>query len=198
MACPAGFETVVFFHLVQVQENFRVYMASVVRSADVLSHSGIRTCATRRILPLLVGGWLCCVGCRPSNVADVSGNVTLQGQPLAGAIVTFVGQNSASLSRAITDESGKYTLVYSSNHAGAETGEYAVSISTFKPADTDSEPPTAAVPEKVPARYNLQTELKARVEAGKNVIDFKLEDGPVIQPSDAEEKRENQSILRPC
>lgn len=96
------------------------------------------------------------------------------------------------------DESGKYTLVYSSNHAGAETGEYAVSISTFKPADTDSEPPTAAVPEKVPARYNLQTELKVRVEAGKNVIDFKLEDGPVIQPSDAEEKRENQSILRPC
>lgn len=132
-------------------------------------------------------------------MASVTGKVTLKGQPLPAATITFVGKDSSSLSRAITDEGGKYELIHSAELSGAKLGEYSVSISTYKPADTDSVPPVPKVPEKVPARYNLQTELKAKVEAGDNVIDFPLEEGPVVQPDAAEQQRETQLKLQvPC
>jgi len=122
-------------------------------------------------------------GCGSSDKGSVSGTVTLDEQPLAGAFVRFAPEGDGSPSLARTDATGKYTLEFSRSESGAMIGEHVVSISTFATGDPDSDPPTPAVPEKVPVKYNLQTELKVKVDAGDNVHDFVLtSDGPVVQP----------------
>src|ERR1044072_958132 len=61
-------------------------------------------------LALVIGN-----GCsrRPKNVARVKGKVTLGGQPLAGASVTFMPVEQGSTSRGRTDANGEYVLYYS-------------------------------------------------------------------------------------
>jgi hypothetical protein len=129
---------------------------------------------------------LTCAGCGgPDNVGRVSGKVTLDGQPLSGAIVQFEPLAGNSPSGAITDSSGQYSLRYTREVEGAEIGEHRVRITTFSAGDPDAEPPKPRVPEKLPARYNAKTELTAKVERGSNTHDFPLESkGKIQQPKD--------------
>lgn len=136
-------------------------------------------------ISLTAFGLLMIVGCGgPSDVGGVSGTVTLNGQPLPDANVTFSPTKeggSSSLSR--TDSSGHYEMTYTGGYSGAQLGENKVTISTYDEGDPDSDPPRPAVPEKVPAKYNSKTELKADVKPGSNTIDWKLEGGPVVNPA---------------
>ena len=118
----------------------------------------------------------------PENLGRVSGQVTLDGQPLPGALLTFVPVTpGGSTSLGKTNESGDYTLSYSGSINGAEIGQHRVTITTYSGGDTDAEPPQPKVPEKVPAKYNYQSELTAEVKAGSNTIDFPLKnDGPIM------------------
>ena len=118
----------------------------------------------------------------PANVGRVSGRVTLEGQPLAEALVTFSPvEQGATSSLGRTDQDGNYTLVYAQGVEGAQIGQHRVSITTFDEGDPDSDPPRPAVAEKVPAKYNYQTGLTADVKAGENSIDFPLKnDGPIL------------------
>ncbi len=147
---------------------------------------------------LVIVAMLVSAGCGgPANVASVTGTVTLGGQPLADATVTFVPVASGSLSRAITDANGRYKLVYSSTVQGAEIGEHKVAVTTYSGGDPDGDPPKPKVSERVPVKYNLQTELKATVTSGANVLDFSLDaDGPVVQPDSREAERRPASD--PC
>ena len=118
------------------------------------------------------------------GVGSVSGKVTLGGQPLADAIVTFTPKTSGAPSSAITDASGGYTLRYTRDYDGALVGEHTVTISTYAAANPDDEPPKPEVPEKVPAKYNTKSELLATVKSGSNTLDFPLESGGLIaQPA---------------
>jgi hypothetical protein len=122
----------------------------------------------------------------PENVGQVTGKVTLAGEPLADALVTFapVAQGgTTSLGR--TDANGVYKLNYARDVDGAQIGENRVLISTYSAGNPEGDPPRPAVPEKVPAKYNTNTELKADVKSGSNTIDFSLEAGPVVQPGAA-------------
>ena len=101
------------------------------------------------------------------DLGQVVGTVTLDGQPLPGAIIQFSPQEGRP-STATTDEAGYYELKYSQDEAGAKVGPHTVSISTFSYSTPD-------VPEKLPARYNAQTTLTATVEAGENTIPFDLQ-----------------------
>jgi hypothetical protein len=115
-------------------------------------------------------------GCSgPDNVAEVSGTVTLDGQPLSGARVVFNPVAAGGESSAITDESGHYTLQYTREHRGAEIGEHVVRITTQSRGDPDADPPQPRVAEKLPAKYHSKTELKATVQKGKNKHDFALD-----------------------
>jgi len=71
-------------------------------------------------------------GCgKPSDYPDlfpVSGSVTMDGQPLDGARVSFV-PNGARPSSGTTDSSGRYELQYTGEYAGAVAGKHRVSIS---------------------------------------------------------------------
>lgn len=125
------------------------------------------------------------IGCSrtPKNVAPVKGKVTLGGQPLADAIVTFSPVTSGSPSSGRTNASGEYELVYTRDVNGAEKGEHTVDISTFVFGNPDGDPPTAEVAEKVPLVYREGNKKpKATVNPGANEINFDLEQGPVNPP----------------
>jgi hypothetical protein len=116
--------------------------------------------------------WILLVaGCGSSgNIGKVSGRVTLQGQPVANALVVFdpVVPGGASYGR--TDESGNYVLTYTPQIKGAEIGEHTVRITSGWPANPDTG--AKEIPERIPAKYNTQTELKREVKKGSNTIDF--------------------------
>ncbi len=129
-----------------------------------------------------------CHEAAPANVGQVSGRVTLAGEPLPDALVTFAPvKEGGTTALGRTKADGTYALSYAGEISGAEIGENRVLISTHNSGDPDGDPPRAAVPEKVPAKYNNQTELKVEVKAGSNTFDFPLEAGPVVQPLDREE-----------
>jgi len=117
-----------------------------------------------------------------SKLGKVSGRVTLAGQPLADALVTFAPVQGGSGSMGRTDSDGKYVLAYVRNVNGAEAGEHNVTISTFQEGNTDTSPPTPDIPEKVPLKYRTAGELKATVKKGSNTIDFALDPGPIEAP----------------
>jgi hypothetical protein len=120
------------------------------------------------------------------KLAPVEGTVTLGGEPLRDALVSFTPTGEGAPSYGRTDDNGWYELIYSRTDKGAMLGEHRVEISTYVPGDgTDEEDSVAYVAEKVPARYNVNTELKRAVETGGNVHDFELEaEGEIVEVRD--------------
>jgi hypothetical protein len=113
------------------------------------------------------------LGCGSSGppLGYVEGKVTLNGQPLPHARVTFQPQaTGSSPSTGITDENGHYELQFSLEEKGAMIDTHQVRISTFAQSN-DGKPP---LPEKVPAEYNDATTLECEVKSGKNTHDFEL------------------------
>jgi hypothetical protein len=123
-------------------------------------------------------------GCRQEGYAelglvDVSGTVTLDGKPLAGAKVSFEGDDKRA-AIGTTDSAGHYRLMYDSQTPGAMAGPKTVRITT---ADADTEgggaaEGAAAAKESVPARYNRQSTLKADVSASQRAFNFDLKSSP--------------------
>lgn len=116
---------------------------------------------------------LCCAGCGEGSPSDtpelgqVTGIVTLDGNPLANVTVTFEPETGKP-SFGGTDESGQYKLVYSKNEAGAKIGQHTVRVTTPK------EGPEDAGKDPIPARYNTKSTLKKEVKAGSNEINLEL------------------------
>ncbi|HJN10198.1 MAG: carboxypeptidase-like regulatory domain-containing protein [Pirellulaceae bacterium] len=135
-----------------------------------------------------IGLLLTTVGCS-SKLPVVSGAVSLDGQPLAGATVIFMPENELlSPAQGTTDASSNYTLEQEADVAGIQPGEYSVRITTFQPASQDTDPATPAIKEKVPARYNLETALNAVVGAEQDSVErphnFELRSGgEIFQPA---------------
>jgi len=121
-------------------------------------------------------------GCGGGDLGAVSGTVTLDGQPLSGAQVTFMPDEGGGPSFGETDSSGKYVLQHNSGERGAVFGKHSVSIEMIE----DEEEYDAAgmdegtvgarrdKPKVLPARYNEESELTADVEKGDNTVDFPL------------------------
>jgi hypothetical protein len=142
------------------------------------------------IAALSLGLLLLALGCsgRPKNVARrVTGKVTLGGQPLAKALVTFSPTDKGSPSFGVTDDAGVYTLTWAQKRGakieGAQIGEHVVLITTMGEGDPDATPPIAASPEKVPYKYRQEGGVpKVTVKKGSNTIDIALDPGPVEPP----------------
>jgi hypothetical protein len=135
------------------------------------------------------------------DLGTVSGKVTMDGQPLAGAVVIFTPVSGPGSSTGVADEAGEYKLVFR-QAIGAVVGSHKVSISKRKAEDlslhdqqagTGPDAPAAAAPvagghgqnagdagatrdpaETIAAKYNDATELTADVKSGDNSIDFAL------------------------
>jgi len=99
-----------------------------------------------------------------SGVAPVSGTVTLDGTPLVDALVSFYPEEGR-LSTGKTDSSGHYELVYTNDQMGAKVGKHTVKITTaVVEGEGGGKPPK----EKVPAKYNTESQLTVDVTSGSN------------------------------
>lgn len=124
---------------------------------------------------LLVTAATGCGGATRPNVpfGTVTGQVTLDGEPLANAQVAFEPATGRP-SYGRTSESGAYELRYKGQPWGAIAGRHTVRITT---ADVIEESPDAKpiiIKERLPRRYHESSTLTADVTAGANVIDFTL------------------------
>lgn len=156
------------------------------------------------LITLTVASVAFCLGCSSPTAAElpthpVSGTVTLGGQPVEGATVTFLPVDTKAGMPAVgkSDAAGEYTLTTQSS-SGALVGDYTVKIDKFKEeaaasgggaysddaytkaqeAGGSGPPPEQKGPENLlPAKYADPgtSGLKATVSAGSNTIDFPLE-----------------------
>lgn len=126
-------------------------------------------------------GAVCCLclqallfvlGCGSSGkLAPVSGVVTLNGKPLANALVSFQPIASQGTSPGVgsygtTDSAGKYSLRTADTDApGAVVGNHLVLIN-LKVESDDRDPRTRPPAKTLLAKYNVQSELQFKVEPG--------------------------------
>jgi hypothetical protein len=128
--------------------------------------------------------WLgLCAGCGRGagpELAAVTGTVTLDGEPLAHANITFVPEGkNGSPSYGGTDADGRYRLLFSHNRAGAMPGKHRVQIEMQPPETDDSGNPVVPTETvQLPAKYRVPGNLTAEVEPGENEIDFELDSSP--------------------
>ena len=117
------------------------------------------------------------VGCGgpPSDQPDlgsVSGKVTVGGEPLANAQVTFTPTGEGRPSSDVTDSSGNYDLQYTLDSSGAAIGEHVVTIGLVadeEDYESDNADESGGLP---PAASDRS--IKKTVEAGSNTIDIEL------------------------
>ena len=117
-------------------------------------------------------------GCsKPScELAPVSGTVTLDGEPLADAIVSFVpqrkesGETAGPSSVAVTDGKGHFKLKSREDDSlGAVVGHHRVSVSTYvaRPVNlAKSDEVEVISEERVPKQYNARSTLSFEVKSG--------------------------------
>jgi hypothetical protein len=126
------------------------------------------------------------LGCGSRKIAPVSGRVTLNGKPVANALVAFnpIPQEGTSEagpgSVGTTNDQGEFTLIVSSNRKGALVGKHRVAISAMNPqaGESDARVPRGRRPlvNTIPSRYNEKSELTFEVPpGGTDQANFPLE-----------------------
>lgn len=127
-------------------------------------------------------------GCgRSANVAEVqslpvTGKVTLDGKPLAGAIVVFRAPDPPAAFSGMTEENGKYALQGRKDMAENLKGSCKVTISRMVKPDgsllaEDEMPAMVQATEELPAKYSMldATELSAEgLTPEGGTFDFEL------------------------
>lgn len=123
------------------------------------------------------------------TLLSVTGTVTLDGQPLPKAVVTFETEGQGTFSYAMTDDAGQYELRFDSEMKGCTPGRKRVEISTTRKIlglNTSEEgaapsgegggegPAVPSEKEQVPAKYNKKSELIAEVSASAVTHNFDL------------------------
>jgi hypothetical protein len=123
------------------------------------------------------------LGCGSGKYAPVSGTVTMNGKPLAGALVIFSpvakeGTIDAGIgSSGKTNDKGEYTLTSDTGRPGALVGKHRVSVSLMGAGggESDDRRRPGQLVNQVPVRYNGKTELTYDVPAdGTAKADFAL------------------------
>ena len=115
------------------------------------------------------------------DLCEVHGEVTLDGEPLAGALVLFEAVDR-SFSYGQTDDSGQYRLMFNSEKSGVSKGPKTVRIWSSRAVpgademESDEDDPDARPkqPERVPARYNVRSALTVTVDEDSQTFDFDL------------------------
>jgi len=128
--------------------------------------------------PFRAAPLLCCLaalaGCGPGGpkTVPVAGSVSFAGQPVAEGEIAFRSADGATASWAGPIAAGRYAI-------RSTVGPKRVEIIAVRPrSGAKAKASGEGVPNEmyVPARYNLESELKAEVTAaGPNEFDFNLE-----------------------
>lgn len=121
---------------------------------------------------IVLGGALA-GGCGPAT-GTITGAVTIDGQPLDKGVISYVPADSQGHPVTVNIVNGKYTLQ-------APTGQKYVQISapivvnTRKEYEGPDAPLVEITDERLPPKYNSQTELTFEVKAGVNAKDWAVE-----------------------
>ncbi|MBA2117512.1 carboxypeptidase-like regulatory domain-containing protein [Bremerella alba] len=126
---------------------------------------------------ILMGAVWCsgCSSAKPSDQPDlgeVSGTVTLDGNPLSDATVSFQSVELGRMASGKTDAQGHYELILLNDTKGAVVGANKVFITTAQPGDDAN--PGSAKRETLPKKYHEKSELTADVKAEPNEFNFDL------------------------
>jgi hypothetical protein len=113
------------------------------------------------VLPIIVFA-----GCGKDGpqIAPVHGRITLDGQPLASADISFQPTDAKRVSRGRTDADGRYELLYKRGQKGAIVGPHTVRI--WVSPELMKNPPIIA------ARFDTKSELQREVKPDDNEFDF--------------------------
>jgi hypothetical protein len=124
-----------------------------------------------------VFAFIACGGCNRGptlpKAVPVSGTVTLDGKPLAGASIRFapIESTPGTGARGSTDNNGKYDVRDRSGEKGVAVGKYRVTI-YFSDGGLTSQTPSRRLSEKYTSAD--QSILTATVPEGGCVVDFAL------------------------
>jgi hypothetical protein len=127
----------------------------------------------RGFLTLVVGLAALAGGCGGKPRAKVHGTVTFDGKPIRSGTIEFFPLDGKGQSAGTSITDGVYSV-------DASVGEMRVTINAIEvtgrhPAyDTKDSPMIEDVRNPIPARYNIQTELKRTLTAGDNEVNFEL------------------------
>ncbi|WDI42581.1 carboxypeptidase regulatory-like domain-containing protein [Bremerella sp. P1] len=130
-----------------------------------------------RLMVMLLGAALMttvgCGGGEYDNLGEVSGKITLDGEPLKHAVITFQPQGGRP-AYGKTGEDGKYRMMYTGSQAGATVGMNTVTITNGGEKRDEETGKIWFQKEQVPPKYNSKTELTYDVQAGSQTHDFEL------------------------
>ncbi len=132
------------------------------------------------VMPIALSLALFATGCGGAATdgperADVKGTVTLDGQPLNGATITFMPADNKGRVSGGTIENGNFSIT---GEFGATLGVQTVRINWQKPTgkkvkDEDSGNEFDVTEEAIPAKYNTQSQEKVTIKSGPN--EYKLD-----------------------
>lgn len=144
-----------------------------------------RVRSARTLVPILliIGGLPLVTGCG-NGLATVTGEVSLDGEPLRGGngvramVYLYPEGGSGAPAVGLVDESGKYE-VSTGTKQGVAPGAYLVSISASELIGKEEVGVPRAGRRITPARYAdpRQSDLRVDVSPGSNTFDFSLESG---------------------
>jgi hypothetical protein len=130
----------------------------------------------------LVGAFfLCVLGCGdsrdPHGRLAITGIVQFQGQPLDGGSIRFDALENNGLSAGSLIRDGKYLIP---REQGLPPGTYRVTISALEPTPTPTgapgENPAPPAKERIPAKYNQDSQVKVEIKADQAAkFDFKID-----------------------
>lgn len=134
---------------------------------------------TRLCLVVCLSAGLLLSGCAEQGpqLGAVSGTVTLEGEPVEGATISFFplfegGQELRSAQK--TDSSGFYEMQYSQDRKGVMLGNHQVQIST-KDWEKQPDGSNKIIPERIPRHYfGPDSVLTFDVQEGENDASFEL------------------------
>jgi hypothetical protein len=146
----------------------------------------------KRIAGALAVLWL--TGCgsgvpeapKPSKLVEVSGKVTMAGEPLDGSVVIFTPASAGGfIGHGFTDSTGKYVAETRSGDSiepGLAPGSYKVLVSRFLkpdgtvPADPTEPPAMSGARESLPMEYSSPTGSRLRAVVGQSggVFDYEI------------------------
>ncbi|WP_417382437.1 hypothetical protein [Gimesia sp.] len=133
----------------------------------------------------------CLVGCGGSvaefegTLVPVTGNVTINDAPAEGMSIAFLPDKSTNTpgtgAYAVTDSSGKFSLMHRTGEPGVEAGNYKVVFSKYEMPDgsaipADTNPEEAGAKESIPPKYSSadKTMSIVTVKSGGNEFTFDL------------------------
>ena len=119
------------------------------------------------------------------DLVDVSGTVTLDGQPLSGATVAFEAPDRT-FSSGVTDAGGNFTLMFNTEKSGCLTGQKTVRIKFVSDSEAPegeteiegAEKSSTASAQKISEQYNTKSTLTATVDADHTSFNFDLKSKP--------------------